>query len=233
LANGQANSSARKVFLTAEELEQRIASAGAGVIELAVNEHLTPRAQDVADQRNVSVHRSVTTIDAPNYQPTIHTDQQQALKRLATSTPGGRPVIGPVGLVLDRPDDGVVRLLAALKYDGASFVNYTQTACWLRNTEALAADIAAGQLAAGVIVAAYAANAMVLAGKLRGIRPVQGTRVESVAAAVRHYDSNVLVLEHRFHTFHEMRAMIRTFTAARAVAGANTDVMAAIVRHER
>jgi hypothetical protein len=67
----------------------------------------------------------------------------------------------------------------------------------------------------GVVIAPYAADVMVLAAKHKGVRPVQGTRADSVTAAVRHFGANLLVLEHAISTYHEMRQMLRTFTAPR------------------
>lgn len=234
MASGQANSTLRKVFLTADALAERIARAGAGVIELAANEVLTPSAQDLANERNVVVRRSVTAADAPATQPTIKPDHQQAVETLANpaARPVDRAVTGPVGLVIDRPDEKVVTLLQALRHDGPGFVDYGRTGSWMQNTEALAGDIRSGIVAGGVLLMRYAANAMAVAGKMRTLRPVQGTQVASVAAAVRHFDANVLVLEHRLRTFHEMRAMIRVFTAART-GPANRDVMDTIARLER
>lgn len=233
MAETEVNSRARKVFLTADDLQRRMESAGSGVIELAANEQLTPSAQDLAGERNVVVRRSVTAADAPDTRPIIKTDRQEAVAGL--TSPGaqsGRAVISPVGLVIERPRENVVTLLQALRHDGAMFIDYSKTECWLRNTETLAGDIRGGRMAAGVWIMPYAANAMVLAGKCKGLRPVQGTRVESVAAGVRHYDANALVLEHRQSTFHEMRAMIRAFTAARS-GPMNRDVADTIAQLER
>ena len=225
---------ARKVFLTAEDLERRIRSAGAGLIELAANEHLTPQAKDLADEKNIPVRRTVTAADVPTTQPVIPSNKQQAVQRLTdlSARPADRAVVGNVGLVIEKPTEDVVVLLQALRHDGPVFVDCSQTECWLRNTEALAGQIKSGALAAGVLLVPYAANAMLLAGKIKGLRPVQGTRAESVAAAVRHYDANVLVLEHRLSTFHEMRAMVRAFTAARSGA-MNRDVMATVAKLEQ
>ena len=65
------------------------------------------------------------------------------------------------------------------------------------------------------VPAPYAADAIVLANKIAGIRAVQGTCVQSVAAAMRHFDANVLILEHALSTFHEMRMMVRQFVTQR------------------
>ena len=67
-----------------------------------------------------------------------------------------------------------------------------------------------------MVIAPYAAGAMALAGRFRGVRPVQGTRSASVEAGVRQFAANLLVIEHAFATFHEMRTMIRIFAAGSA-----------------
>jgi hypothetical protein len=72
---------------------------------------------------------------------------------------------------------------------------------------------------------------MAVAGKVKGIRPVQGTRVESVAAALRHFGANLLVLEHAFSTHHQMRTMLRTLAAGGKGAGGALE--AALVELER
>ena len=76
-------------------------------------------------------------------------------------------------------------------------------------------------------------HARLLAGKIAGIRPVQGTRLASVAAAVRHFDANLLVVEHAFGTYHETRMMIRTFVLDRGVAGAKRSLLEAVAQQER
>ncbi len=234
MAQAPVNTATRKIFLTAEDLERRIRSAGSGLIELAANEYLTPRAKDLADEKSIAVRRTVTATDAPITQPVIKSDKQQAVQRLTdlSARPADRAVVGAVGLVIERATENVVVLLQALRHDGPVFVDCSQAECWLRNTEALAGQIKSGALAAGVLLVPYAANAMLLAGKIKGLRPVQGTRVASVAAAVRHFDANVLVLEHRLCTFHQMRAMVRAFTAARPGA-MNRDVMATVAKLEQ
>ena len=228
------NSTARKVFLTAEDIERRIRSAGSGVIELAANEQLTPMAEDALAEMNITARRTVTAADAPEFSPTIKSDHAQAVERLSNVArpPADRAVTGPVGLVLRDPTETVVAVLQALRHDGPLFTDYTKTDCWLRNTEALAADLRNGAIAAGVLMLPYAADGMVVSGKTKGLRPVQGTRVESVAAAVRRFDANVLVLEHRHSTFHEMRAMVRTFTAART-GRADGDIVTTIQKLEQ
>jgi len=234
MSQAPVNSPVRKIFLTAEDLERRIRAPGSGVLELAANEHLTPRAMDLAAERNVTVRRSVTAADPPPTQPTIKSDRQHAVEQLmrGSARPGGRAVAGAVGVVIEKPTENVVLLLQALRHDGPLFVDFSKTPCWMRNTEALADEMHRSAIAAGVLLMPYAANAMVMVGKMRGLRPVQGTRVESVAAAVRHYDANVLVLEHRLSTFHEMRAMVRAFTAARPGA-MNRDLMATVAALEQ
>jgi ribose 5-phosphate isomerase RpiB len=120
-----------------------------------------------------------------------------------------------LGLVVAAPSDKVENLLAAMRIDGLSVQSFNQTDCWMRNLESLCDAIAGGSVKAAVLLAPYAADAMVLAGKCKGVLAVQGTRADSVAAAVRHYGANLLVLEYAVSTYHEMRQMVRVFAAPR------------------
>ena len=196
-----------KVFLTAEMLERRLASEpGNGrTIELAPNEFLTPAARDVVDERRLTVRQAAEALPAPS-------------APAAVATPGtvATPQAGALGLVIERPGQTVAGVLAALKHDRLVLVDYTQTDCWVTNTRRLCEAIVAAEVRLGVAMLPYAADAMVLANKVRGIRAVQGTRSDSVSAAVRHFGANLLVLEHTLCTYHEMRAMIRLFAAPRA-----------------
>jgi ribose 5-phosphate isomerase RpiB len=91
--------------------------------------------------------------------------------------------------------------------------------------------VAAGEVAAGAAILPYAADAMAVAGKVKGVRPVQGTRPESVAAALRHFSANLLVLEHAFSTHHQMRTMLRQI--ASGARGAGEALEAALLELER
>ena len=86
---------------------------------------------------------------------------------------------------------------------------------------------------AGVAILPYAADAMVLANKIRGVRAVQGTRGQSVAAGLRRFDANILIIEHAFSSFHEMRAMVRQFATERPGQAAARTLMEAVNRIER
>ena len=114
-----------------------------------------------------------------------------------------------------------------------ALVDYTQTDCWVRNLRALCGAVAAGGAAAGVAILPYAAGATLLANKIKGIRAVQGTRPDSVSAALRHFDANILVIEHALSTFHEMRAMVRRFATERTGRPAAEVLMAAVGELER
>lgn len=227
------NTNGGKVFVTAQMLQDRLAGSAGGQLELAGNEFLTPAARDVVARKSISVHRAPTAVQGGRNTPAVSSGPQQAMTRLAASAamPSDRPTVGPVGLVLDRPDGGVAALLDALRYDGAMFFDCNKNACWADDLDVLAGAMAGGDLAAGVAIMPYAADAMVVAGKITGLRPVQGASARAVAAGVRHFDANVLVVGYKTATFGEMRAMIRTFTAARTGSGA-PDIMAAIAKHE-
>ena len=122
-------------------------------------------------------------------------------------------------------------MLGALSRDGVAVTDLTQGDCWMTNLRRLCEAVAGGRLAGGVAILPYAADAMVLAGKIKGIRPVQGTRAESVAAARRHFAANLLVLEHAFSTYHQMRTMLREFVGGARSAGGSLE--AAVAELER
>ena len=130
-----------------------------------------------------------------------------------TAAPAANPAPAALGLVIERADDKVASVLAALSYDGLAVVDYSQTDCWIANLRLLCEAIVSGSVCGGVAILPYAADAMVLANKVPGVRAVQGTRGDSVAAAIRHFAPNLLVIEHVFSTYHEMRAMVRLFAA--------------------
>jgi len=233
--NGSAvSTNGGKVFVTAQMLHARLAGSAGGQLELAGNEFLTPAARDVVDRKSISVHRAPTVPVAAANGSAIAAGPQQALDNLVASAamPSERATVGPVGLVLDRPGQHVEALLGALRYDGAKFVDCNQGGCWAPNLAAVAQAIAAGDLAVGIAIMPYAADAMVVAGKIAGLRPIQGVSDRAVAAGVRHFEANMLVLGYKTATFGQMRAMIRTFTAARAGSG-NQDIMGVIRQHER
>jgi hypothetical protein len=131
-------------------------------------------------------------------------------------------------LVVDRPSEKTEAVLRALGYDGIRFTAVAASACWMVNLRAMCLQVAGGSMACGVALLPYAANAMVLANKIVGVRAVQATRIESVLGGIRHIGANVLVAEHRLSTFHELRAMTRSFICDRMVSGAAADIVAFI-----
>jgi len=202
-----------KTFLTAEMLLRRLAGEdGNGrALDLAPNEFLTPAARDIADERHLAVRRTDLALPKPAAAPTGAASPGPA-------APGAPASSGPaaLGLMLHKPNETVRSVLTALRHDELSLVDYTQTDCWVRNVRLLCEAVVAGSVGAGAAILPYAADAMVLANKVRGIRAVQGARPESVVAAMRHFAPNLLVVEHTFSTYHEMRAMVRTFAAGGA-----------------
>jgi ribose 5-phosphate isomerase RpiB len=222
-----------KVFITAQMLQQRIrASTGNGVVELAHNEYLTPNAVDLIQQRHLTVHK------APKPSPS-HASVNPAAAVAgsggeAAETPSSPALsVGAVGVVSDRTDRTTEGLLDALACDGVTLVECNQTDCWIRNLQAMGRSITDGALAAGVAILPYAADAMVLANKMPGIRAVQGTRLQSVSAALRHFDANMLILETAFSSFHEMRTMIRQFASERTASPMADTLLAAVAGLER
>jgi len=217
-----------RVFVTAEMLEQRLRAGGNGsVVELADNECLTPNAVDLADQRRLTIRKRPKPSQSP-------------LASAAGNSGGDGGASGGsdaericLGLVTARADDKVHSLLGALSYDGLELADYTQPDCWMRSVQSLCDAIVGGRVGFGVAILPYAANAMVLANKIKGIRAVQGTRPDSVSAGVRHLGANLLIVEHAFSSFHEMRVMIRTFADRGSGGAANEALVRALAQLER
>jgi len=137
-----------------------------------------------------------------------------------------------IGLVVERADQKVDAVIAAVSGQ-LPLVNYTHADCWRQNLRALCQAISAGTVCAGVAILPYGAGAMAMGNKFRGVRAVQGTRAASVDAAMRHFGANLLVLEHAFSTFHEMRAMIQMFAVRPAGAPVDSALVETIVEQEK
>ncbi|MGC9455519.1 MAG: RpiB/LacA/LacB family sugar-phosphate isomerase [Phycisphaerae bacterium] len=202
---------APKIFITEDLLRKRLAGIEATVVELAHNEHLTPAAQDLIARQRLTVRRA----PAPSPARQAAQPANQGNPTTSPQAPAVSASTDSLGLILERPSDGVRGLLTALATDGLELTDYTQTDCWMRNLQGLADAINSGAVSAGVAVLPYAADAMVLANKISGIRAVQGTRPDSVGAAVRRFGANLLIIEHAFSSFFEMRTMVRLFAAER------------------
>ncbi len=226
-----------RVFLTAEALLRRLSMGDDGdtghgeptrgqrarLLTLAPNEHLTPAAKDVVDERRLTVRRTEAPVGRPAGAPGGDGPACGA------GVAGGRTALG---MVIERPSTKVTSALSGLARDGVTVINYTQTDCWIQNTLLMCQAIGGGTVGAGVLVLPYAVDAMVLANKVPGIRAVQGVGAESVAAARRHYAANVLVLEHAVLTLHELRMMIHSFSRPAPVAPAAKVLMEAVAKLE-
>ena len=217
-----------KLFLTAAMVRQRL-DGGHG-LELAANEFLTPAAQDVVQQMQVSVTRAT----ASEVERQAHLNSAE---RQATSGPRGEKQAPPnnpsaFAVMVDRPNDKTAATLMSLSREGIRLLDFHPCDCPVEGLQALCRAIGEGKLAGGIAMLRYASDAMVLANKFRGVRAVQGTRPESVSAAVRHVAANLLVLEHEFSTFYELRAMARVFVTDRMLTGIASDVQAAITAAE-
>ncbi|MDD4891218.1 MAG: RpiB/LacA/LacB family sugar-phosphate isomerase [Phycisphaerae bacterium] len=217
----------RKVWITADVLAKRLKEGGkSGIVELACNEFLTPNAVDLADLRHVTVKRATPAAvpKALNGKP----DAAPKVDRIAKAAPKTA-----IGLVLDRPTEKVRGLVDAMFRDGVPLADYTLETCWIRNTRALCAAVAAGELVGGVVIRPYAVEAVMLANKVRGIRAVQGTTRAAVAAALRQFKANVLVVEHAVSTFHEIRVLLATFAAGLAALVESNPLLNAVAELER
>jgi len=217
----------RKVFLTADALTRRLRAAGDEVkaLDLAYNEFLTPAAMDIVHLRRLTVRQQPKPIPRAEEAPG---------DAVAPAGPASPVTAAPtLGLVIRTPDEGLRAVLAGLESDGIVAAEYAATDCWIVNTRTLCEAVTAGRVAAGLVLVPLAAEALVLANKVRGIRAVQGAAPESVSTAVERLAPNVLVIEHATATFHEIRTMVRTFAAGLAGRGANAALSDAIDSLER
>jgi ribose 5-phosphate isomerase RpiB len=241
----------RKVFLTADMLLQRLAGdSGQGrTIELAHNEFLTPAAMDLADQRHLAVRKQPKPLALPAGEvcsdAVRRSGPEYALPaQLGTGTLQ-TPAAGPaepqasgarnaaIGLVVQKPNELVRGVLDGLERDGITAFDFNRTDCWIVNTRMLCEAVVSGSLAGGVVMVPQAADAVVLANKVRGIRAVQGASPAGLALAMARLAPNVLVLEHSSATFHEIRTMLRMFAAGQASKGQAEAVISAIEKLER
>jgi hypothetical protein len=250
-----------KIFMTADMLRQRMLKVGGSTLDLAYNEFLTPNAADLADRKHLTVNRvskptgsvayasgSLRTTAPGATAPVRPAGVADLPPRIPNHGIRGGTAPGSLGLVVDRADDKVRAILAAMENQtmglaavsgsarptgpgawlGAALapVRFDREDCAIGNLLALCGAVAAGKVRAGVALLPYAADAMVLANKVKGVRAVQGTRVASVSAGVRRFGANVLVLEHSFLTFHEMRSMIQALAAGQGQRAGNAIIAA-------
>ena len=249
----------RKVFLTADMLLQRLADndGQSRTIELAHNEFLTPAAMDLADQRHLAVRKQPKPLASPA--GAVRSDAvRRSGPEYALPAPLGTgtlqtPTAGPaepqagdasgatqvsagfaaLGLVVGKPNELVRGVLDSLERDKIIPVDFNRTDCWIVNTQMLCEAVVSGGLAGGVVMVPLAADAVILANKVRGIRAVQGASPGSLALAMARLAPNVLVLEHSSATFHEIRTMFRMFAGPRASKGQAETLIGAIEKLER
>ena len=229
-----------KVFITADALRRRVnGGEGKRTIELAQNEVLTPNAMDMVQQMHLEVRKDERSLaDTAKTQAGETTSPEDGSARRhegdgeRMTQPSESRCKCPVGLVIHLGDGKVASVVDSIRGEGTNLVEFDKTDCPLRNMAELCEAIASGQVARGVVIARYAAGAMALAGKCKGIRPVQGTRPASVEAALRQFAANLLVIEHAFATFHEMRTMVRLFAAGGPGEPTDKAMMEAIARAE-
>lgn len=137
-------------------------------------------------------------------------------------------LIKTLGLVVERPDAKVETALASAARSGIVFAPFGDSDCPICNARDMCRALAAGELAGGVIIDKHAAGAMALAGKIRGVRPVQGLCAAAVEAGLRHFDANVLVIGHATVSMYEIRSMIDRFSTGRRMDRPRTKLLEAI-----
>ncbi len=219
-ARGGTGGGGGRVWLTARMLAERV--GGQRSVTLAVGEYLTPAAWDYASARGIEVLR-----EAAPAARTGPTSTSPAPGRVAPAA-----LTRTVGLVVYRPAPKVEAALAAVTRAGVATVGFAEDRCWMVNLRAMCERINAGELAGGVVLDRYAAAAMVLAGKIRGIRPVQGVSVPAVEAGLRQFDANVLVIGHATVSVYEIRSMIDRFAAGRRMGRDRTVLLDAVEQLE-
>ena len=233
-----------RFWLTADMLAAR--AAGASALVLAANEFLTPAAQDYAQRHHIQLCRdgrvagvsrstgvppvSITAVPAVGHgqDTTRGPDARDTHGRDARATPSPTAMVGTLGLVVHRPDLKVQAALAGLPRAGIPTAAFATQPCPMANTREMCRALADGQIAGGVVIDRYAAGPMALAGKCRGARPVQGTTLQAVLAALRQFDANVLVLGHAELSVFELKTMLERFAAGRTCPQPRTALLAAI-----
>jgi ribose 5-phosphate isomerase RpiB len=220
----------RKVFLTADVLLQRLAGeSGQGrTIDLAHNEFLTPAAMDLADERHMAVRRQPRQLASPD----IVAEAPKSACPAPAAGPG-RAAAAALGLVTHKPNELVRRVLDSLEREKITAFDFNRTDCWIVNTQTLCEAVVSGGVSGGVVMVPLAADAVVLANKVAGIRAVQGIRPDNLALAMARLAPNVLVLEHSSATFHEVRTMLRMFAGGQRANGTAKVLLGAVEKLER
>jgi ribose 5-phosphate isomerase RpiB len=116
-------------------------------------------------------------------------------------------------VVSAKADEKVSTLLDALARENVNLLDCNRSNYWTADLLAMCRDVAAGGLSAGVAIVPQAADAMLLAAKVKGVRPVQAAAPDGVAKALRSFGANLLILEPASSTYHQMRTMIRLLAA--------------------
>lgn len=223
-------SSTRKVFITAEMLERRLATddGPTRTVELAYNEFLTPAAMDLADQRHLTIRKQPRQLACPAEATNLPTATEKSVPAARGASKGRT-----LGLVISKPNAMVRGVLDGLERDGIIALDFNRTNYWIENTQMLCQAIVSCSVNGGVVMVPEAADVVMLANKIRGIRAVQGVRPEGLTAAMGRLAPNVLAMEHSSSTFHEIRTMLRTFAVGSASTGRADAVMDAIEKLER
>ena len=223
----------KKIFITADDLSARLNNSSSSSVELASNEYLTPAAADLVARLKLGITRKPNPPARPVSKPLLPGKSIPTSKDVPLSASWNTQGTGPVGLITYFPDEKTNSALRALAHDGIFFTSCTDDECWMVNLLNLCGGINEGSLTLGVALFPFAADALIMANKVPGIRAVQGTAVESVAASVLRLNTNLLILEHRISTFHELRAMTRIFVQNRMVSGIAKDVISRIEELEK
>lgn len=217
-----------KVFLTAEAIENRLGdSEKEGMVELAPNEFLTPNAADWVEARHLKIRRSPA---GWLQEPSNAAGSPGGGPALTASAPSAcpMPAAGGIGVVTAKADAKVSVLLEALAREKVALINCNRGDCWIANLLSMCREVSAGGLSAGVAIVPHAAEALLLAAKVKGAFPVQGISLDGVARALRKFGANVVVLEPASSTYHQMRMMIRLLAGGTTTAPEASPVVSAL-----
>lgn len=210
-----------KIWLTAQALAGR--AEGKSSVSLRTNEFLTPAAQDYAAARNLLINRLQSGLEPPHAVAPASVASEPRLLAAVT---------GVLGVVLARPDALAEGALASLARSGIQMKDCRIQSCWMASSIELGRAIAAGELAGGVLLDRHASSGMALAGKLKGIRPVQGVSIAAVQAGLRQFDANFLVVGWSGLSVFQIKGMVETFAAGRARPQADTPLLERIKKLE-
>ncbi len=129
-----------------------------------------------------------------------------------TDAAGHRPAPVRLALKTSGTDFDPTALAAALQREGFR-VECSASDCLIAATESLAAELTSSTDTHGVLFTAHTAAGLCLANRLPGVRAIGGGTAPSVAAAAAAVGANLLVVDPRAGTFHQLKQSVAEFAA--------------------